>query len=102
MTPEARRENASLDASPSSSPSHLDCVVTGEALLPLLVTDDDEGPAVLIERHRSRYSGHFGDLARSEANRRCFLTRRLSSSTLTVADGCLWPLTWRPATGTVS
>lgn len=53
----------------SSSPSHLDRVVTGEASLPLLVTNDDEGSAVLVECDRSRYSGHLGDLARSEADR---------------------------------
>lgn len=53
----------------SSSPSHLDSIVTGEASLLLLVADDDEGPAVLVERHRSWYSGHLGEPARSNADR---------------------------------
>jgi len=39
--------------------------MTGQALLPLLVTDNDEGPAVLVKRHRSGYSCHLDELARS-------------------------------------
>lgn len=72
-------------------PSHLDRIVTGEALLPLLVTDNDEGPAVLIERHRSRYSSHFDNLAETRSGSIISLTTRLSSLTSifpTIADTC--------------
>ena len=52
-----------------SSPSHLDRIMTGKAVLFVLVTDNNEGPAVLVKCHCSGYSSHLDDLAWSQTDR---------------------------------